>query len=521
METIHQDAAIPSDTSNFLSFIPDSIKRRVALCEGVLHISKELKGNLEMMSMVETMRRRGINEYTFHHPDEFDKKFAHRVVRKAPDNEVQEYAVELIKKARQKDASDIHIIDYGSYTIVQFRCLGLLEDFTQLDAEFGRSLIATIYQSLAKGDGSSFYRTERQDGRIHLRKYLPSNVHSVRVHSEPIECPQGEGSLGTSMALRLLYDGTKAEGTLTQRFTTLGYRPEQCEILEVQARRTGLHVFSGPTGSGKSTALKHLMESLVQNSPGRSYYSIEDPPEVPMKGVRQVSVVTSNKRSRAEEYKDAIAGALRGDPDTIMQGEIRYLEAALAAVEIANTSHACWTTTHASSALGIVRRIDSLMANEFARPLDHICDDNVLATLVFQRLLPVLCPECKLRLFSLPQVEMGKHIQRDVLQRLFEVTQNTDGIYVRGKGCDLCSQRGLVRRTVAAEVIDMDQEMLSILRKGDYTAAFHYWTSAKGGRTYLDNAIALIEAGSVDPAMAEEQLGVPLNFYKKFRGVRS
>jgi len=517
MEMEPVERPIPTDTSNFLPFIPDNIKQRVALVDGMLHLSSELKGNLEMVSMVETLRRRGIKEYKFHHPNEFDKRFSHRVARDATPNEIQGYAVDLIKKARQSDASDVHIIDYGSYTIVQFRVLGLLEDYTQLGADFGKALISTIYQSLAMGDGASFYRTERQDGRIHDKKYLPSSVHSVRVHCEPIECSQGQDGLGTSMALRLLYDGTTASGTLTERLGTLGYFPEQCKTLEAQARRTGLHIISGPTGSGKSTLLKHVMESLVANSPGRSYYSIEDPPEVPMKGVRQVRVGTNSKVSRDENYRDAVAGAMRGDPDTIMIGEIRYVEAAAAAIEISLTSHACWTTLHASDALGIVTRLASLMAKDFAFPLDHICHDNVLASLVYQRLLPVLCPECKVRLFSISREKLGKHITSDVLERLSAVCDDMDGVHVRGPGCEKCKQRGVVSRTVAAEVIDMDQEMLRRLRKGNYSEASDYWLNDKGGKTYLHNAVTLIQNGTVDPAMAEEQLGVPLNFHKVYR----
>ena len=515
METMERP--ILTDTSNFLPFIPDNIKKRVALVDGVLHLSNELKGNLEMVSMVETLRRRGIKDYEFHHPNEFDKMFSHRVARETTDNEIQEYAADLIKKARQSDASDIHVIDYGSYTLVQLRVLGLLEDYTQLGAEFGQTLISTIYQSLAKGDASSFSRLERQDGRIHDRKYLPPSVHSVRVHCEPIECSQSEEGVGTSLALRLLYDGTTASGTLTERLTTLGYFPEQCETFEAQIRRTGLHIISGPTGSGKSTALKHVMESLVTNSPGRSYYSIEDPPEVPMKGVRQVRVGTNSKQSRSESYSDAVAGAMRGDPDTIMIGEIRYVEAAAAAIEISLTSHACWTTLHASDALGIVTRLASLMVKDFANPLDHICHDNVLATLVYQRLLPVLCPECKIRMFSGSREKLGQYIPTDVLKRLMEVCDDMDGVYVRGPGCETCKQRGVVSRTVAAEVIDMDQEMLRRLRKGNYSDASDYWLNDKKGTTYLNNAVTLIKNGQVDPSMAEEQLGVPLNFHKVYR----
>ncbi len=99
-------------------------------------------------------------------------------------------------------------MDFGLYTIIRFRCLGMLTDHTQLNAELGQRLIACIYQKLSQSADACFSPTERQDGRIAAREYLPPSVHSVRVHSEPIECAQAKEGVGTSMSLRLLYDAT-------------------------------------------------------------------------------------------------------------------------------------------------------------------------------------------------------------------------------------------------------------------------------------------------------------------------
>ena len=116
-----------------------------------------------------------------HAPGDFNSTFAtYATSNFQGDNEVQQFAIELIAKAFDVGASDIHIVDFGTYTIIKFRCHCLLVDHTQLSAERGKRLIATIYQILAQSSDAVFSPTERQDGRIVQRKYLPPSVHGKR-----------------------------------------------------------------------------------------------------------------------------------------------------------------------------------------------------------------------------------------------------------------------------------------------------------------------------------------------------
>lgn len=504
------------------SMIPKELIGRLAIEAGTLHISEELRGQPKLDSFVSLARRRGITDKKFYTPKEFDQKYgaAARTEWNGTSG-VQAYAVKLLADAYERGASDIHIADYGAYTTIQLRRLGMLQEHDQLPGENGRALIRVIYETMSHQTDAAFSRTERQDGRIATPQYLPKNVHSVRVHTEPIECNQAKDGTGSFMALRLLYDSTKASGTLEERVSVLGHTPEDAARLRFLTQRTGMTIISGPTGHGKSTLLKHVMESMAEENPEKSHLSIEDPPEYPLANVKQIKVTTNmgsaiDPAERGRAYTNTIAGAMRSDPDVMMIGEIRYPEAAAAAIDAALTGHGVWATLHANNAFGIIRRMVSLLnAAKYVDPLEYLCDHNVLAGLVYQRLVPLLCPEC-----GIPLQKAGGRLPEPVFNRLLRVLDDLDGVRVRGDGCERCRNLGIVGQTVAAEVIACDQALLSHLRRGDFQRAHTYWKHDLQGRTYVGHAVDLISKGQVDPHLAELRLGVPLDFDKVFEQVQ-
>jgi len=506
------------DTS-LIGSVPQDLRGRIVIDGGVVRVSKELQGKASLDSFVSLARRRGVREITWHKPDEFDAKFrAVAQFTEGAKSNVQAYAVRLLRDAYECGASDIHITNYGAYGAVQMRRLGLLSDYGQLAAGDSSQLIRAIYETMTEAADSTFSQTERQDGRIVHRKFLPAEVHSVRVHTEPLECAQSENGNGTFMALRLLYDSTKATGTLEERVTALGYTATDASRLRFLTQRTGLTIISGPTGHGKSTLLKHVMESMADENPERNHMSVEDPPEYPLMGTKQIMVNTNGNSAvdpteRGRAYMNAIAGCMRSDPDVLMIGEIRYPEAAGAAIDAALTGHGVWATLHANNGFGIIRRMVSLLnAADYVNPLEYLCDHNVLAGLIYQRLVPQLCPECKV---PLQEAQKGKHaLPGPVFDRLLRVLDDPNGVHVRGDGCAHCRQLGITGQRVAAEVIQTDPTLLSHLRRDDFAKAESYWRHDLKGRSYVAHAVELIGAGQVDPHLAELRLGVPLDFDK-------
>jgi type II secretory ATPase GspE/PulE/Tfp pilus assembly ATPase PilB-like protein len=505
--------------ASFWSAQPEKIRSKIALVDGVLHISEEIRGDLDMIELVATLRRKGVLSYKFHDPQEFIEIYAKYIVRCVVNqNEVETLLIDIIARAYQERASDIHITDNGQYTRIRFRVLGMLCEDMSLDAETGRQLIRATYEHVGSStDGQSFVKTERLDGRIVKRGYLPEAVNSIRMHCEPIECVQADQGTGTFMALRLLYDSTNASGTLEERMKSLGFLDSQIASMRFLMQRTGLNVIAGATGHGKSTLLKNIMEAMSEEKPYLAFHTVEDPPEFPLKNIHQIKVQTKDIVNRVEAYLNAMAGAWRSDPDVLMFGEIRYEEAARTAIQIARSGHPTWTTLHANNAFGIVDRMAGMLPG--LNPLASICDPNVLAGLEYQRLIPKLCTTCRRVFGELSEKEQNEAITETVMSALLRVMDYDEVlkvIHVRGKdSCKVCGNRGFAGQTVAAEVVALDQEMLAKLRAGKAVEAHDVW-QAKGGISYIDHAIFLVKSGIVDPVVATDRLGVPLDFNNYF-----
>ncbi|WP_297848555.1 ATPase, T2SS/T4P/T4SS family [uncultured Desulfovibrio sp.] len=511
------------------------MRGRLALMESGLVASEELQGTLPLINLASQLRAVGVANVEFVPASRFDADFARYASRSGiGENEIQQLAIDLLARAYECGATDVHLAHMGTHVRSRFRVLGLLRDDQEYDADTGARMIRAIYEHLgAAQDAPAFDVNSRLDGRIINRDYLPQGLYSVRIHSEPIECDGAPDGKGTFMPLRLLRDTTGASGSLEERLGKLGYTCEevtlydnegharraraQTDIFRELSARTGIVFISGPTGSGKSTALAHCMEALIEERPGDNFLSIEDPPEKPIKGMYQIPVISKEGDERGDAYTNAIAGTNRDDTDTVMIGEIRYAEAALATVEVALSGNAVWATIHAADALGIIQRLDVQLRALVANPLQVVCDPIVLSGLVFQRLVPKLCPHCRI-----PLREYRNVISRDCLARLRRAIPEDmifggargEGVFVRGHGCEHCKDSGhpgLYRQTVVAEVVALDARLLALLRERRREEARRYWLTELHGMTYLEHARHLIATGILGPMITEEMLAMPID----------
>ena len=136
------------------------------------------------------------------------------------------------------------------------------------------------------------------------------------------------------------------------------------------------------------------------------------PPGEADPGMYQIPVNSKEGDERGDAYTNAIAGTNRDDTDTVMIGEIRYAEAALATIEVALSGNAVWATIHAADALGIIQRLDVQLRSRVADPLNIVCDPIVLSGLVFQRLVPQALPVLQ----DAPEGSPGRHCSRSAGQ---------------------------------------------------------------------------------------------------------
>lgn len=405
-------------------------------------------------------------------------------------SDVQRFASQLFAKAVDERASDIHIrISKKDNTKILFRVHNDLREVDQRSYKFGDQLCTAIFQTMTDISDSTFEVMSRQDARISDKNRLPAKVDGIRIATSP----QVDGYI---MVLRLLYNDT----TEDLRLSTLGYAPAAVDAVEYMKRRpTGVMIIAGPTGSGKSTTLQRVLGSVIAETGGRKHIiTVEDPPEYPIPGAVQTPVAnTETEEERSRAYQAAIKAAMRLDPDIIMLSEVRDNPTARLVIQAAMTGHQVWTTVHANSGLAIIDRLRDLGV-----AMELLTDPTIVGGLICQRLVKVLCPECKEPLAE----HLSEYDEKDVRRAMTML--NLSGVYRRNKsGCQSCGGSGTKGRTVVCETIVTDNKLMSFIRSGDRIASIDYVRREQGTQSMLDHAIEKINAGLVDPFEAEDVVG--------------
>ena len=409
-------------------------------------------------------------------------------------SEKQASAKKLFHAGVENRASDIHI-RVGKQTEILFRIHNDLELIESHPREYGEQLCMAIYQAMSDISDATFEIMSRQDARISERSKLPPELDGIRIATSP----QVDGFI---MVMRLLYNDTVGTDLASLGFMT----PQINAINFIKRKPHGINIIAGPTGSGKSTTLQYVLYSLVQETGGKKHIiTVEDPPEYPIPGVVQTPVtnaVTEEDRIRA--FQEAIKAAMRLDPDIIMIGEVRDQPSARLAVQAAMTGHQVWTTVHANTAFATVDRMIDLGV-----PEELIYDPGIITGLSCQRLVKVLCKECRK-----PFVQVMGSYSENAQRRLLSVipADALEHVHVKGDGCPACRGKGITGRSVVNEQVITDERLMSFLRNRDRIGALTYWKEEQGGLTMLDHALTKITEGFVDPFDAEKVVG-PLNLH--------
>jgi len=285
-----------------------------------------------------------------------------------------------------------------------------------------------------------------QDGGFDFA--TPAGPASVRVSILP--CDRGE-----CVVLRLL-----AVEDQVPSLAELGV-PEETRrrLVSAAAAPEGLIVFAGPTGSGKSTTLHALLNTI--DADRRNVVSIEEPVEIRSRRLRQVAV----RRESGLDFAGALRYVLRQDPDVILVGETRDAETAQMVVQAALAGHLVLTTVHASSALKVFDRFAQLGA-------DRALLAEVTRLAVSQRLLRRVCPHC------------------------------------RGEACFYCEGTGLKGRVGLHELLPMNGALANLVRAGAPPAELHAAARDHGFRPLQELALDLVRQGVTRPEEVARVLDV-------------
>ncbi len=287
----------------------------------------------------------------------------------------------------------------------------------------------------------------------------------------------------------------------------LGYDELQQQAFAYMLRKPIGAVFMvGPTGSGKSTTLAALTQILNARNGGRKLIrTIEDPPERVLPGTRQTAVVRT--ASGGSDFARVLKAAMRNDPDMLLVGEVRDEETAELAMDAVMTGHFMLSTTHAASPFDAIER---LIRKGFERAT--MAADDILAGIVSQRLLPVLCQHCAQTWGQVQARLPGDHLAR------VRATQGEwlDALRYRGEGCEHCKEGipGVAGRTVAASFLLPDRQLRTFIRDNDRISAQAYWRSrawegtfAVNGGTLLEQATHKMRLGLIAPLDVELTVG--------------
>jgi type II secretory ATPase GspE/PulE/Tfp pilus assembly ATPase PilB-like protein len=331
----------------------------------------------------------------------------------------------IISTALRERASDIHLVPFEQTVQLRYRIDGLLQEQPPPPKQLHAALISRIK---IMADMNIAERYMPQDGHIQI------NHRGVRVDIRVGTLPTiyGEG-----MVLRLLEKNTKV---LTAQ--ELGLDSERCALLSRLVEKPhGLFLATGPTGSGKTTSLYSILQSIY--TPHKKILTIEDPVEYELPGVAQIPV----RPSRNFTFANGLRSILRQDPDVVMVGEIRDSETAEIAIRAALTGHQVFSTLHTNDSTGAVTRLLDMGVEAF---LISSSLEGVLA----QRLVRRICTGCRVE----SPVALALRERMETLGG-----RRIEGVFYQGTGCEDCRGTGYRGRVGIFELLAINTEMKELI----------------------------------------------------------
>ncbi|PAF47223.1 hypothetical protein BKH41_08050 [Helicobacter sp. 12S02232-10] len=321
----------------------------------------------------------------------------------------------ILESAISQNASDIHLESKATHASFKIRKDGKIKEMARIKPKVFELLCNKIKLE-SKLDISE--KRLPQDGRYSLS--LQDKEYDFRISSIPTQH-------GESIVMRILYKQTRQINLDDLKLNSHNFSLIQKSIQSPY----GIILVTGPTGSGKSTTLYALLETLKSHE--KKLITIEDPIEYQIHLATQIQI----NPDYGFGFPEALRAILRQDPDIIMVGEIRDQETLQLAIQSSLTGHLVLSTIHTNDC---VSTIDRLLDMGIAPYLLN----SSLNTIISQRLIRKLCPECKK---SNPN------------------SQTFPKPSFIPKGCQKCNMQGFMGREAIFEVLEINPEIKSLIGK--------------------------------------------------------
>ena len=333
----------------------------------------------------------------------------------------------MLVQAINDKASDVHVEPKDEGIKARYRIDGSLFDLVSSPQKFKASIISRL--KILSGMDIAV-KLVPQDGAFTIHK--DGAEVDFRVSSLPT-------IYGEKIVLRLLVRDAVTGNTLEG----LDMGERNLELFKKYIHRPhGMILVTGPTGSGKSTTLYTVLNTI--NDPRKNIITVEDPCEYRLEGIQQVQV----RPDIGFDFSDALRTILRQDPDIVMIGEIRDQVTAQIAVKAALTGHLVLSTLHTNDATGAIVRLVNIGIESFL-----VASSVTLA--VAQRLVKRICAECKESYEA--TIEEKRIVGVDAKQKL---------TLYKGKGCEHCRETGYAGRAAVFEVLEMTPEIRGMMLEG-------------------------------------------------------
>ncbi|MCD5380998.1 MAG: GspE/PulE family protein [Candidatus Pacebacteria bacterium] len=387
---------------------------------------------------------------------EDDKDALEHIEEDAP---VTKIVATILRYAVDGNASDIHIEPSPSKIGVRFRVDGTLATSLELPKNVHMAVVARvkILSSMRLDE-----RRKPQDGRFSAT----FDDHKIDFRVSVLPTNHGE-----KVVMRIL-DTSKGVRTLEDSGISAG----NMEIIrKIVKEPYGIILISGPTGSGKSTTLRGMIQEL--DTVSKNVMSLEDPVEYNMDGVSQSQV----RPEIGYTFAKGLRSALRQDPDIIMVGEIRDKETAQLAIQAALTGHLVLSTIHTNNSIGVIPRLIDM-------GVDPYLIAPTLKMAIAQRLARTLCngEGEEEEVDSSTKMRMNQTFKSLPEKYHDQIPKSTTMLHP--KPTPSCVS-GYAGRTAVTEVLAIDEDIQELILKNASEEEFFQVARTNGFVTIQEDAI--------------------------------